>query len=53
VEVKRKASILVVDDNSSMTRTTALVLGHMGYTVDSAEDGLAAIAKVQETPTSL
>jgi len=40
--------ILIVDDDPSMTRTTALILKHKGYTVDTAKDGPAALAQVRE-----
>jgi len=48
--MRQKANILIVDDNPSMTRTTALVLGRKGYAVEVAEDGPTAIGKVQEAP---
>lgn len=45
-----KLRILIVDDDPGMTRTTALILEHKGYRVDTAEDGLAAIDRVRTTP---
>lgn len=41
--------ILIVDDNPSITRSTALVLRHKGYPVSIARDGLEAIEKVRDT----
>ena len=43
-------SILIVDDNPSMARTTALILWRKGYAVDQAQDGLAAVEKVRQSP---
>ncbi len=51
--MKQKANILIVDDDPSMSRTTALVLGRKGYAVEVAEDGPTAIGKVQEAPFDL
>jgi two-component system response regulator HydG len=45
-----KASILIVDDNPSMTRTTVLILRRKGYAVTTAKDGPQAIEKVKERP---
>ncbi len=48
--MKEKASVLIVDDNTSLCETTSLILEHKGYAVTTAEDGLKAIAKVEERP---
>ncbi len=50
MNVERKASVLIVDDRPSMTRTIALILGHKGYAVDVAQDGPTAIEKVEQAP---
>jgi len=43
-------SILIVDDDVSMSRTMALVLKRKGYNVTVADSGPDAIRKVRETP---
>jgi two-component system response regulator HydG len=48
--MENKASILIVDDNVSLCRTLSLVLGRQGYAVNTAKDGLEALAKVKENP---
>ena len=48
-----KASILIVDDNTSLCRTLSLVLGRQGYTVNTAKDGLEALVRVKESPFDL
>jgi two-component system response regulator HydG len=48
--MENKASILIVDDNVSLCRTLSLVLGRQGYAVNTAKDGLEALARVQESP---
>jgi two-component system response regulator HydG len=48
--MEQKASILIVDDNVSLCRTLSLVLGRQGYAVNTAKDGLEALARVQESP---
>jgi two-component system response regulator HydG len=45
-----KADILIVDDNVSLCRTMAFVLGRQGYAVNTAKDGLEAIERVKERP---
>jgi two-component system response regulator HydG len=50
VNAEGKASILIVDDNISLARTTALILGRKGYAVDMAQDGPTAIEKALHTP---
>lgn len=45
-----KASILIVDDNISMCKTTSFVLKRKGYGVEIAEDGLEAIEEVKRRP---
>jgi len=46
----KKARILIVDDNHSLSRTTALILERKGYAIATAENGLEAIEKVKEEP---
>jgi DNA-binding NtrC family response regulator len=48
--VGEKADILIVDDNISLCKTMSFVLGRKGFDVDTAKDGLEAIAKVNERP---
>jgi len=43
--MKASANILVVDDNSDLLNTFALILRHKGYTVETAEDGVLAVDK--------
>jgi len=43
-----KPMILIVDDDASMVRTTAMILDRKGYNVDTAEGGARAIEMVQE-----
>jgi len=47
---EEKAHILIVDDNISLCKTTALILRHKGYDVTTAHDGQEAIEKVKEEP---
>lgn len=50
MESKRKASILIVDDNANLGKTMSLVLERKGFTVTIAKDGLEAIERVKESP---
>ncbi len=43
-----KASVMIVDDDSSLSRTMSLVLARKGYAVQAAHDGLEAIEKVKQ-----
>jgi signal transduction histidine kinase len=45
--------ILIVDDNTSVRRSTANVLARIGFHVITAEDGLPAIALAETTPPDL
>jgi DNA-binding NtrC family response regulator len=45
-----KASILIVDDNTSLDQTTAFILRRKGYEVMTAEDGRRALEIVRERP---
>ena len=47
------AKILVADDDPEMRRITALVLESQGYRVRTAEDGVEALAKVEEEEPDL
>ena len=46
--LQSRAHILVVDDNPSLARATALILEHKGYTVTTAQNGLEAVEKVRQ-----
>ena len=46
--MEEKASILIVDDDTSLCRSMSLVLGRKGYTVATAVDGPEAIEMVKE-----
>ncbi|MFH0871340.1 MAG: response regulator [bacterium] len=46
--MSEKTRVLIVDDDSSMLHTTALVLEGLGYAVDVARDGDTAIEKTQQ-----
>ena len=48
--MKHKASLLLVDDNVSLTRTMSLIFSRKGYEVAPAETGFEAIDKVKEKP---
>ncbi len=48
-----KASILIVDDNTSLCQTMSFILGRKGYAVTTAKDGLEALARVKEKPYNL
>jgi len=48
--MEEKASILIVDDDTSLCRSMSLVLRRRGYAVSTAEDGLKAIDMVKERP---
>jgi len=48
--MRKKASILIVDDNASLCDAVADILELKGYNVTTANDGQAAISKVEESP---
>jgi len=48
--MEKKASILIVDDNTSLCKTVSSILGRKGYAVTTAKDGLEAIERVKENP---
>jgi DNA-binding NtrC family response regulator len=50
MNVKRKPSILIVDDNISQTRTMNFILRRTGYDVDTAVNGPEAIEMVKDKP---
>ena len=50
MDTNRKASILIVDDNPSVTRTIALILERKGYLVVTASNGLEAVERIEERP---
>ena len=41
-------SIMIVDDNTNLTKTMAFILERKGFTVTTAKDGLEAVDKVKE-----
>jgi len=45
--MKEKARILIVDDDPSMVRTMALILGHKGHAVTTAQHGPAAVEEAK------
>jgi CheY-like chemotaxis protein len=45
-----RARILIVDDDVSQSQTLSLILRHKGYVVETANDGLEAIRKVEAAP---
>lgn len=47
--MSNKLSILIVDDNQSLSRSIALILKFKGYSANTAIDGLEAVEKVKET----
>lgn len=48
--MKKKARILIVDDNISQCKTMSFILEHKGYSVSIANDGLEAIKITEERP---
>jgi len=46
--MKKRVSILIVDDDPGMTETMPDILGDMGYDVAVAEDGFKAIKMIKE-----
>ncbi|MDP2917075.1 MAG: response regulator [Dehalococcoidia bacterium] len=48
--MKERASVLVVDDNSSLRDTFGMILKRKGFDVDTAPDGLSAVDKFREQP---
>jgi response regulator RpfG family c-di-GMP phosphodiesterase len=50
---QNKGSILLVDDEILIRKTLQKYLERTGYTVDSAENGLEAIRKLEEAPFDL
>ncbi len=50
MDSKQKFRVLIVDDDASLARTTALILARKGYAVTTAVDGPEAIERVKENP---
>lgn len=46
--MEKKASILIVDDDASLCKTTSLILERGGYAVNTAGSGQEAIERVKE-----
>jgi len=51
--MEERANILIVDDNTSLSRTMSFVLKRHGYDVTIASDGHEAIEKVREKPFAM
>lgn len=47
LEVRNKARVLIVDDDTGMTETLSDILADSGYHVETANDGFKAIEKVK------
>jgi two-component system, NtrC family, response regulator HydG len=43
-----KGNVLIVDDNVGLIKTMSFVLERRGYTVDTAQNGMEAVAKVEK-----
>jgi DNA-binding NtrC family response regulator len=50
---RRQGSILIVDDEHLVRKALSRYLVKMGYTIDTAEDGNVAIAKLESEPYDL
>lgn len=50
---RRQGSILIVDDEHLVRKALSRYLAKMGYTIDTAEDGTVAIAKLESEPYDL
>ena len=48
MNTQERADVLIVDDNVSLARATALVLQRKGYAVSAAWNGLEAIERAKE-----
>jgi two-component system response regulator HydG len=53
VDAKKKARILIVEDEASARKALESLLVSEGYAVDAVEDGVAALERVVETPPDL
>jgi CheY-like chemotaxis protein len=51
--METRGSILIVDDDPGLVRTTSLILEHEGYSVTTASSGSQAIALTRETAFDL
>jgi DNA-binding response OmpR family regulator len=51
--VEKLGEVLVVDDDPAVRELLAVVLGNTGFTVRTAEDGVAALRAVQERAPDL
>jgi CheY-like chemotaxis protein len=51
--METRRSILIVDDDPGLVRTTSLILEHEGYSVTTARSGAEAIALTRETAFDL
>ena len=50
-EAPAKGRILLVDDEEAVRRVTARLLQHVGYEVETAQDGQEAVEMLQADPT--
>ncbi|MBN1319076.1 MAG: response regulator [Anaerolineales bacterium] len=50
MSMERKASVLIVDDNTSQCKTLSLILQHKGFDATTANDGPEAIRMVTKRP---
>jgi DNA-binding response OmpR family regulator len=53
VEGEHRKRILVIDDQSDERAIQAAMLGHLGYAVDTAEDGETGIRLAADSPPDL
>ena len=51
--MKKRANILIVDDNINLSKTMSLILKRKGYEVTTAPDGPTAIKGIKERPFDL
>jgi two-component system, NtrC family, response regulator HydG len=47
-KTNHEVSVLIVDDNTSLLTTTALILKHEGYNVETARDGREAVSLIKD-----
>lgn len=45
-----KATILIVDDNANLLKMMSMIMNREGYEVTTAEDGMEAIKRMEESP---
>ena len=52
-EVARGRRVLLVDDEEDLRNLVGSIVSDLGYEVDTARDGLAAIERIEEDPPDL